>query len=86
MDECIKPLMLGLVLLGQGALAIAMFVKSDFIKIPEDITGNEAKVGLFAILTPVQTTVSGGCSPWDHNLMFFFTILLSVSLAPRNPY
>ena len=40
--------MLGLVLLGQGALAIAMFVKSDFIKIPEDITGNEAKVGLFA--------------------------------------
>ena len=32
-----------LMLVGQGALAVAVFVKSDFVKMPEDITGNEAK-------------------------------------------
>ena len=34
---------LGLMLLGQAALAVAVFVKSDLIKFPEDITGNEQK-------------------------------------------
>eukprot|EP00740_Mantoniella_antarctica_P008800 CAMPEP_0181372486 /NCGR_PEP_ID=MMETSP1106-20121128/14759_1 /TAXON_ID=81844 /ORGANISM="Mantoniella antarctica, Strain SL-175" /LENGTH=209 /DNA_ID=CAMNT_0023489897 /DNA_START=143 /DNA_END=769 /DNA_ORIENTATION=+ len=34
---------LGLMLLGQGALAVAVFVKSDFVQIPADITGNEEK-------------------------------------------
>lgn len=34
---------LGLMLLGQGALAVAVFVKTDFVQIPADITGNEEK-------------------------------------------
>ena len=34
---------LGLMLVGQAALAVAVFVKSDFVKMPEDITGNEEK-------------------------------------------
>jgi len=38
---------LGLMLLGQGALAIAIFTKNDFVKMPEDITGNEAKAWKF---------------------------------------
>jgi len=39
--------MLCLLLLGQGALAIAIFTKSDFVHMPEDITGSEEKAWKF---------------------------------------